>query len=61
MKAIWYLTIGILLVGGIDILITSTIYNELKQESIEVPRLVSVMLGSFIIYGAYIIWDELVR
>ena len=61
MKTIWYLTIGLLLVGGIDILITSTIYHELKQESIEVPRLVSVMLGSFIIYGAYIIWDELVR
>ena len=60
MKTIWYLTIGLLVLLGIDIIISSEIGYR-GAMTIEVPRLVSLLVGSFIIYGAYIIWDELLR
>jgi len=48
----------LLLLFGINMMISSVLPSIEYGESIEVPRLVSLLSGSFVIYGAYVVWKS---
>ena len=58
MKILWYSIIGILIFGSLKIIVTSELPSEFGGIEVDFP--VALMVASFILYGAYIIWDELV-
>ena len=64
MKTIWYLIIGLLLYYSISILVTQktpSIYADDVEGQLELSFIPSLMMSAFFLYGAYIIWDELLR
>jgi hypothetical protein len=58
MKILWYSIIGILIFGSLKIIVTSELPSEFGGIEVDFP--VALMVAGFILYGAYIIWDELV-
>lgn len=59
MKIIWYFVVGLLVFGSLKIIYTKALPSWLGD--VKVGTVTSVMVSLFLLYGAYIIWDELIR
>ena len=57
MKITFGFVIILLLIVGLKIIFTSTL--PFYGQGLEVPLLVSLLVGGFILYGAYILWREI--
>ena len=57
MKITFGFVIILLLIVGLKIIFTSTL--PFYGLGLEVPWLVSLLVGGFILYGAYILWREI--
>ena len=57
MKIIFGSVIILLLIEGLTVIFTSTL--PFYGQGLEVPLLVSLLIGGFILYGAYILWKEI--
>ena len=61
MKKIWYLIIGLLIFYSVSIIITQKTPSLTSEGQLEVDFVTSFVMSAFFLYGAYIIWDEIIR
>lgn len=61
MKMIWYLIIGVLLYYSITILVTQKLPSIHTEGQLELNLLPSLIISAFFVYGAYIIWAEMLK
>ena len=59
MKVFFTLVILLLIIGGLNIIVTSSIPGKLSGGSVEVPLAVALISGGFLFYGAYEIWKNI--
>lgn len=59
MKYVWYIFVGMLIYGSFKIL-----YDNLLPcwgGDLKADKTTSLAISMFLLYGAYIIWDELIK
>ena len=59
-KIIGYLVIAFFIFAAIDIMVNKRLVDD-GLEYMDAPPVLALMMGGFILYGAYILWDNELR
>ena len=60
MKIIGYLVIVFFIFAAIDIIVNKRLVDD-GLGYMDIPPVLGLMIGGFILYGAYILWDNELR